>query len=147
MVPRIGKIRRPLSCLQIHCFAYGGPVHIELNWLLVFAIFRILAMERMVKILEMYRDNEDPNLRVLNGRSLETLSRDENLTELENRGIEGLRLCRLGSIDPRPEFLCRLLHYAIGIDEAEAESSTSGGPSVAEPAKKKQKKAAAVTVC
>ena len=75
-------------------------------------------MERMVKILEMYRDNEDPDLRVLNGRSLETLSRDETLKELENRGIDRLRLCRLGSIDPRPEFLCRLLHYAIGIDKA-----------------------------
>ena len=107
-------------------------------------------MERMVRILELYRDNDDPELRVLNGKTLETFSREENLHELKIRNIDGLRLCRLGLIDPRPEFLCRLLHYALELEEAEAkaeaEGSTSEAPDNAGPAKKKQKKAATVTV-
>ena len=103
-------------------------------------------MERMVRILELYRDNDDPELRVLNGKTLETFSREENLHELKIRNIDGLRLCRLGLIDPRPEFLCRLLHYALELEEAEAEGSTSEAPDNAGPAKKRQKKAATVTV-
>ena len=75
-------------------------------------------MDRMVKVLELCRDNDDPQLRELNGKPLETLSKDENLDELKKRGIDGLRLCRLGLIDPRPEFLCRLLSYAIGMEES-----------------------------
>ena len=30
-------------------------------------------------ILELYRENDDPELRMLNGKSLETFSRDKNL--------------------------------------------------------------------
>ena len=103
-------------------------------------------MERMVQILELYRDNDDPDLGELDGKSLQTLSRDENLQCLKERGIDGLRLCRLGLIDPRPEFLCRLLHYAIELEETEAGCSTPGVSEEAGPAKKKQKKAPAVTV-
>ena len=28
-------------------------------------------------------------------------------------GVDCLRLCRLGKTDPRPEIMCRLLHYAL----------------------------------
>ena len=59
-------------------------------------------------------------------------------------------MCRLGLIDPRPEFLCHLLHYALELEEAgakdEAEGSTSEAPDNAGPAKKRQKKAAKGTV-
>ena len=56
---------------------------------------------------------DDPELRMLNGKSLETLSRDKNLQELKNREIDRLRLCQLGLIEPRQEFLCGCLHYAL----------------------------------
>ena len=31
-----------------------------------------------MQILELYRENDDPELRMLNGKSLEIFSRDEN---------------------------------------------------------------------
>ena len=98
-----------------------------------------------MKVLELYRDNDDPQLRELDGKPLETLSKDENLDELKKRGIDGLRLCRLGLIDPRPEFLCRLLSYAIGMEESGCfvDEATEKEK---EPPKKKQKKAETVTV-
>ena len=105
-------------------------------------VFEIIVMERMVRILELYRDNDDPELRVLNGMSLETFSRQEKLQGLKNRNIDGLILCRLGLIDPRPEFLCRLLLYALELEEAEAKAEAADN---AGPSKKRQKKVATVS--
>ena len=38
----------------------------------------------------------------------ETLSKAECLQMLKNHGIDGLELCRMGNINPLPEFLCKL---------------------------------------
>ena len=67
------------------------------------------------------------------------MSKDNILAELKKREDDGLRLCRLGLIDPRPECLCRLLHYAIGLDNECAldEALDKGGSQ--EPSQKKQK--------
>ncbi|MEW8547306.1 MAG: hypothetical protein AB2693_27680 [Candidatus Thiodiazotropha sp.] len=75
----------------------------------------------MIKILELYRDNDDPDLCDLSdGRALATLKQDEVLSELKKRRVDGLKLCRIGLIDPQLEQLCRLLHYAIGLQDSEA---------------------------
>ena len=66
----------------------------------------------LINILEQFRDNDNPVLGSADADTpLQTLSKSELLSEFEKIGIDGLRLCRLGNIDPRPEIMCRLLHY------------------------------------
>lgn len=103
-------------------------------------------MDKMIKILGMYRDNSDPELSVLDGQALSTLSKEECLNELKKVNVDGLQLCRLGLIDPRPEELCKLVHYARSITEEEPQAGTSKGgaekekrESSAEPPEKKQR--------
>ena len=43
--------------------------------------------------------------------------------------MDTLRLCRLGNIDPRPEIMCRLLHYALKSYRTKKKMS-KGEPSV-----------------
>ena len=45
-------------------------------------------------------------------------------------------------VDHRPEFLCRLLHYALELEEAEAKAEAADN---AGPSKKRQKKVATVS--
>lgn len=85
----------------------------------------------MFKILDLYRDNVDPELNNLKGKCLSTFSKEECLTELKDLKVDGLKLCRIGGIDPSPEYLCRILHYAIQAEAIEKESSKEkdAGPS------------------
>ena len=39
-------------------------------------------------------------------KAFETLSKAECLEYMRKYGINGLELCRMGNIDPVPEFLC-----------------------------------------
>ena len=66
----------------------------------------------MLQILERYKDIEDPDMGLLNGKAYETLSKDECLEELKKFRINGLNLCRLGNINPLPENLCKMVFFA-----------------------------------
>ena len=96
----------------------------------------------MLKVLELYREDSDPEICDLDGKALSTFSKEESLAELEKRGIDGLKLFRLGLIDPRPEELCKLVHYAVGLnDDGHVKEKDTE-----EPPQKKQKKGEEVTV-
>lgn len=96
----------------------------------------------MLRVLELYREDSDPEISELDGKALSTFSKEECLAELEKRGIDGLKLCRLGLIDPRPEELCKLVHYTVGLNDNENVKEKDNE----EPPKKKQKKEKEVTV-
>ena len=66
---------------------------------------------------------------------LETLSKSELSSEFEKIGTDGLRLCRLGNIDPRPEVMCRRLYYGLV-----STKKREGVNSELEPQAKKHKK-------
>ena len=80
----------------------------------------------MFKILDKFRDNDDPELCEHDGQPLATMSKEDLLKLLSNRGVDGLALCRVGAIKPVPEFLCRLAHYAIVLNLS-SEPGTSKG--------------------
>lgn len=71
-----------------------------------------------LQILKKFRGNDNPELLKVSGTSIETLSKDEIIVELEKLGINGVELCSLGAIDPRQENLAVLLHYAVEIKNA-----------------------------
>ena len=52
----------------------------------------------MFKILDLYRDNVDPELNNLKGKCLSTFSKEECLTELKDLKVDGLKLCRIGGL-------------------------------------------------
>ena len=66
----------------------------------------------MFKILKRYRDEEDPDMGSVGDKAYETLSKAECLEMLKDHGIDGLELCRMGNINPLPEFLCKLTFFA-----------------------------------
>ena len=97
---------------------------------------RLKMDSELISILEQFRDNDNPVLGSADADTpLETLSKSELLSEFEKIGIDGLRLCRLGNIDPRPEIMCRLLHYGL-VSSKKREGMTSE----LEPQAKKHKK-------
>ena len=65
----------------------------------------------MFKILKMFRDNEDPEMGYVDAKAFETLSKTECLKIINKYGINGIKLCRMGNIDPSPECLCRLAYF------------------------------------
>lgn len=91
-----------------------------------------------LQILKKFRENDDPELLKVSGKSIETLSKDEIIVELEKLGINGVELCSLGAIDPRQENLAVLLHYAVEIKNAPS-PGTSREPTDSEPPAKVQK--------
>ena len=72
------------------------------------------------KILDKYRDNVDPELLKVDRKCLSTFSKDELMKVFEQRILDGAALCRIGAINQIPEYLCRLAHYAIQLDKADA---------------------------
>lgn len=55
----------------------------------------------------------------LNYAICSTFSKEDFLAELEKRGVDGLRLYRLGLIDTRPDELFKSVHYAVGMNDDE----------------------------
>lgn len=100
----------------------------------------------LVKILKKFRDEEDPDMGSLDGKSYETLSKSECLDELKKYGIDSLELCRLGNINPLPESLCKLAYFAGVTCPASERSGTGENSEDKEPPSKKKKKAEAPTV-
>ena len=96
----------------------------------------------MLKVLELYREDSDSEICDLDGKTLSTFSKEESLPELEKSGIDGLRLCRLGLIDSCPEELCKLVHYAVGLNDDEHVKEKDNE----ELSQKKQKKGEELTV-
>ena len=76
---------------------------------------------KIVKVHGKYRASEDPELGNINGKCLATLSKEEILVELEKRNLNGLEVCLLGSIEPEPEYLCKILHFCMEVDWADCE--------------------------
>ena len=66
----------------------------------------------MFKILKCYRVEENPDMGSVDGKAYETLSKAECLEMLQNHGTDSLELCRMGNINPLPEFLCKLRYFA-----------------------------------
>ena len=54
----------------------------------------------MLRILKSYRDQEDPDMGLIEDKPYETLSKKECLDLLQKFSIDGLELCRLGHINP-----------------------------------------------
>ena len=97
---------------------------------------RLKMDSELISILEQFRDNDNPVLGSTDADTpLETLSKSELLSEFEKIGIDGLRLCRLQNIDPRPEIMCRLLQYGLV-----SSKKREGMNSELEPQAKKHKK-------
>ena len=87
--------------------------------------------------LKKFRDNEDPELRKISGKNIETLGKEEILKELEKCGVNGVELCALGAIDPRQENLAVLLHYALDVKETQSPGTSK--ETEGEPPAKRQK--------
>ena len=96
-----------------------------------------------MEILKKFRENEDPTLGQIDGKSIETFNKEELIKEAKKRGVDPLNLCNLGAIDPRQENLCVILHYAEEVKN-KAVPSGSAEPAEntsAEPPRKKAKAA------
>ena len=50
---------------------------------------------KLIKLLEKYRDDDDPELKKIDGKCLSTFSKEELIGELKKRNIDGLALCRM----------------------------------------------------
>ena len=76
-------------------------------------------------------------LRSLRGKAISTLSKEEIVTEMTTLGIDVVELCKIGGLQEETEVLCRILHYALNINEQVHEPVA--GPSLEsdEPAKKR----------
>ena len=96
----------------------------------------------MFKILKLFRDSEDPEMGTVDGKAFETLSKAECLEVISKYGVNGLELCRMGNIDPLPEFLCKLAYFTGHV----CPEAGGTGRATGEPVKKKTKKADAPTV-
>ena len=69
---------------------------------------------KLVNIIEKFRDEDSPVMCVTDDNvQLETFSKAQIINEFGKIWVHALRLCRLGSIDPRPEIMCGLLHDAL----------------------------------
>ena len=98
----------------------------------------------MFKILRMFRDTEDPEMGCVDGKAFETLSKSECLDIIGKYGVNGLELCRMGNIDPSPEFLCRLAFFT---GQVCPEMGTSSEMlELGEPGRKKSRKEEKPTV-
>ena len=76
-------------------------------------------------ILRKYRENEDPELGSVDGKKIETLTKEELIKATKKRGVDPMVLCELGAIDPRQENLCVILHYAEEVKVAAVPSGAS----------------------
>ena len=104
---------------------------------------RIRYSNTEMEILKKFRENEDPTLGQIDGKSIETLHKEELIKEAKKRGVDPINLCNLGAIDPRQENLCVILHYAEevknkAVPSGSAEPAENTG---AEPPRKKAKAA------
>ena len=56
-----------------------------------------------VQILKRFRENDDPTLGLVDGKQLETLSKEELISAGKKRGVDLQMLCHVGAIDRRQE--------------------------------------------
>ena len=92
----------------------------------------------MFKILKMFTDYENPETGSIDGKAFESLSKSECLKIISRHRVDRIELCRMGNIDPSPEFLCKLAYFT---DQVCPEAGGTGGTSkTGEPVKKKPKR-------
>ena len=105
----------------------------------------------IVKLLELFRDEEFPDLSetYIEDDHITTLSKEEIISKMKGFNVDALQVCRLGLINPEPENMCKLLHFAMRLnDKGENSSSKSakttdegqGQPSQGPSSSKKPKK-------
>ena len=100
-----------------------------------------------LEILKRFREDENPALGEIEGKRIETLSREELIKLCKKQGIDPVKLCHLGAIDPRQENLCVILSYAMECkDKAVASGSADPDEGASEmPPKKKARTLAEVS--
>ena len=107
----------------------------------------------ILKLLELYREEENPDLSesMCEGDNVTTLAKDEIINRMTSLNVDVLKTCRLGLIDPARENLCKLLHFAMLINNKEKTTDITVDPDEPgdgqlrpAPAKKPRKEGATV---
>lgn len=138
------RVTRNIALLRVPRWCPEHVIYTASNtWLIpVSQITRSVKVHNSImeiQVLKKFRGNDDPELSKVDGKSIETLSKEELMKHLEQCGINGGELCDLGAIDPRQENLAALLHYALEVKEAQAPGTsgvTAKKPDEEPPAKK-----------
>jgi len=68
----------------------------------------------LLKILQIFRSDEDPDLVDYKGKSLDTFSRSGELVEIADKiNFKIMDLVKLGGIEPTTVNLCKVLHFGL----------------------------------
>ena len=101
-----------------------------------FATCFILIMD-LLKILQHFRSDEDPDLVDYKGKSVNTFSRSELVEIADKINFKIMDLVKLGGIEPTTVNLCKVLHFGLVMyKETQYQKNDTSEP----PKKKKEKK-------